>query len=38
MIVNADNLNFVDGDEDFELLIERLSQMHGRREYLNRGE
>lgn len=38
MIVNSENLNFVDDDSDFSLLIERLSQMRGPREYLNRGE
>jgi deoxyguanosine kinase len=38
MIVNSENLNFVDGDADFVLLVERLSQMRGPREYLNRGE
>lgn len=38
MIVNSENLNFVDGDDDFRLLIDRLSAMRGPREYLNRGE
>ena len=38
MIVNSENLNFVDDDNDFSLLIERLSQMRGPREYLNRGD
>lgn len=38
MIVNSENLNFVDGDADFDLLVERLAQMRGPREYLNRGD
>jgi len=38
MIVNSENLNFVDSDADFRLLIDRLSAMRGRREHFNRGE
>lgn len=38
MIVNSDHLNFVDQDDDFRLLLERLSAMRGHREYFNRGE
>lgn len=38
MIVNSENLNFVDRDDDFVLLVDRLSAMRGPREYLNRGD
>ncbi len=38
MIVNSENLNFVDKDEDFELLVERIGGMRGHREYFNRGD
>jgi deoxyadenosine/deoxycytidine kinase len=38
LIVNSENLNFVDRDDDLELLIARLSAMRGPREYLNRGD
>lgn len=38
LIVNSENLNFVDRDDDLELLVARLSAMRGPREYLNRGE
>lgn len=38
MIVNSENLNFVDHEADFSMLIERLSQMRGPREFLNRGD
>jgi deoxyguanosine kinase len=38
MIVNSDHFNFVDGDEDFSLLMRRLREMRGRREYFNRAE
>lgn len=38
MIVNVDNLNFVDQDDDFHLLIQRIEGMRGHREYFNRGE
>ncbi|MDO8437990.1 MAG: deoxynucleoside kinase [Nitrosomonadaceae bacterium] len=37
MIVNSENLNFVDKQEDFDLLLQRLEQMRGPREYFNRG-
>ena len=37
MIVNSENLNFVDNQEDFDLLLQRLEQMRGPREYFNRG-
>lgn len=35
MIVNSENLNFADNQKDFNLLIERLNQMRGSREYFN---
>ncbi|HET7776723.1 MAG TPA: deoxynucleoside kinase [Azospira sp.] len=38
LIVNSDHLNFVDRDDHFQLLLERLSAMRGHREYFNRGE
>lgn len=38
MIVNSENLNFVDRDADFRLLLDRLAAMRGGREYFNRGE
>jgi len=37
LIVNSENLNFVDRDADFELLVERLRAMKSRREYFNLG-
>ena len=37
MIVNSENLNFVDNWEDFDLLLQRLERMRGPREYFNRG-
>ncbi|MHB0984486.1 MAG: deoxynucleoside kinase [Sulfuricella sp.] len=36
LIVNSENLNFVDQPQDFELLIERVGQMRGGREFFNR--
>lgn len=38
MIVNSENLNFVDEPKDFELLLERIAAMRGGREFFNRGE
>lgn len=35
MIVNSDNLNFVDHPNDFSLLVERINQMRSSREYFN---
>ena len=35
MIVNSENLNFVDNPADFDLLIERINQMKSSREYFN---
>ncbi|MDD5328565.1 MAG: deoxynucleoside kinase [Sulfuricella sp.] len=36
LIVNSENLNFVDQPADFELLLERIGQMRGGREFFNR--
>ena len=35
LIVNSDNLNFVERDADFELLVSRLRGMKSRREFFN---
>ena len=37
LVVNSDNLNFVDNDEDFELLLERIQNMRGPREFFSLG-
>jgi deoxyguanosine kinase len=37
LIVNSDNLNFVARDADFQLLVERMHGMKGRREFFNLG-
>jgi deoxyguanosine kinase len=37
LIVNSENLNFVERDTDFELLIEQLRGMKSRREFFNLG-
>jgi deoxyguanosine kinase len=37
MMVNSENLNFVDNDEDFKLLLERLEGMRGPREFFSMG-
>jgi deoxyadenosine/deoxycytidine kinase len=37
MIINSENLNFVDSQEDFDLLLRQVDQMRGSREYFNRG-
>ena len=36
-IVNSENLNFVERDEDFELLVSRVRAMKSRREFFNLG-
>ncbi|MDN0074061.1 deoxynucleoside kinase [Crenobacter sp. SG2303] len=36
LIVNTDHLNFVDGDEDFELLLRCITEMRGQRSYFNK--
>lgn len=38
LIVNSDHLNFVDHDTDFDLLLRRITEMRGPREFFNRGE
>jgi deoxyguanosine kinase len=38
MVVNSENINFVDSDDDFQLLVKRIELMRGHREYFNRGE
>jgi deoxyadenosine/deoxycytidine kinase len=38
MVVNSENLNFVDSTEDFQLLVQRIESMRGHREYFNRGD
>ena len=35
LIVNTEHLNPVDRDEDFELLLDRVGRLRGRREYFN---
>ena len=37
LIVNSDNLNFVERDSDFELLVSRVRAMRSRREFFNLG-
>ena len=37
LIVNSENLNFVERDADFELLVSRLHGMKSRREFFNLG-
>lgn len=37
LTVNSEQLNFVDGDEDFSLLLKRIDQMRGEREFFSRG-
>lgn len=38
LIVNSDNLNFVDEEGDFDLLLQRISEMKGTRAFFSRGE
>ena len=38
LIVNSENLNFVDEPKDFELLLSRIDKLRGGREFFNRGE
>ena len=38
LIVNSERLDFVENDEDFQLLVQRIEAMRGHREYFNRGE
>jgi deoxyguanosine kinase len=37
LIVNSDNLNFVDSTEDFDLLLQRIAAMRGPREFFGSG-
>jgi deoxyguanosine kinase len=37
LIVNSENLNFVERDADFELLVSRVRSMKSRREFFNLG-
>lgn len=37
MIVNSENLNFAENQADFDLLLQRVEQMRGPREYFNFG-
>jgi hypothetical protein len=37
-MVNAEHLNPVESSDDFELLLERIAGMRGKREFFNRGE
>lgn len=38
LIVNSEKLNFASRPEDFDLLLERVDSMRGRREFFNRGD
>jgi deoxyguanosine kinase len=38
LVVNSENLNFVDNDDDFNLLVQRIESMRGPREYFNKGD
>lgn len=37
LMVNSEHLNFVDGDGDFNLLLRRIKEMRGPREFFSRG-
>jgi len=37
LIVNSDNLNFVDEEADFDLLLQRISNLQGPRAYFSKG-
>lgn len=37
LMVNTEHLNFEDGDEDFALLLQRIEEMRGPREFFSRG-
>lgn len=37
LVVNSEHLNFVDNADDFDLLLDRIAKMKGRREYFNVG-
>lgn len=38
LIVNTENLNPIERDEDFDLLLKRIANMRGKREFFNLGE
>ncbi len=38
LIINTENLNPIDNDEDFALLLTRIAGMRGKREFFSRGE
>ncbi|OGS94783.1 MAG: deoxyadenosine kinase [Gallionellales bacterium RIFCSPLOWO2_12_FULL_57_18] len=38
LMVNTERLNFEDGDEDFSLLLQRIEEMRGPREFFSRGD
>jgi deoxyguanosine kinase len=38
LIVNTEHLNPVESSEDFDLLMQRIFSMRGKREFFNRGE
>ncbi len=38
LMVNSENLNFVDGDEDFTVLLQRIEKMRSPREFFSRGQ
>jgi len=38
LMVNSEHLNFADDDEDFNLLLKRIEEMRGPREFFSRGE
>lgn len=37
LVVNCENLNFVDNDQDFELLLRRIESVRGQREFFSMG-
>jgi len=37
LVVNSEHLNFVDNDEDFTLLLQRIAGMRGQREFFSKG-
>jgi len=37
LVVNSENLNFVDNEDDFRILLDRIGRMRGQREYFNVG-
>jgi deoxyadenosine/deoxycytidine kinase len=37
LMVNSEHLNFVEGDEDFGMLLRRIGEMRGPREFFSQG-